>query len=328
MILRPFAALALLSLLPFTLALSPTAIPPDTPISSLLSSAKQLLAQGDSGSALTYYDAAIARDPSSYLTIFQRGATYLSLGRANKAAADFDAALALKPDFEGALVQRARLRAKEADWDSARRDFARAGKEGGEEWADLVAAEAAFARAFDSARAGDRDRCVEHAGAAILVASAHVALRQLRAGCRFDRGEIVEGVADLQHVLQLSRADTRPHLQISAMTFYALADRERGLGQLTRCLQSDPDSRDCARLRKMEKAVDKSWKKLAGLLEKRQFNSAVKIIVGEEGTEGLLETVRAEVKSAREEGIIHEKAPDGLVDDLVEKACDCYVQVS
>src|ERR1700733_5756623 len=64
-------------------------IPPDHPIASLKASAKSFLAQGAYHDALTYFDAAIAKDPSDYSTIFQRGATYLALGRNAQASADF-----------------------------------------------------------------------------------------------------------------------------------------------------------------------------------------------------------------------------------------------
>src|SRR6266511_4137900 len=146
MILR-LSPLALLA--PLALAISPSEIPSDTPISSLISSAKSSLSNGNSNDALTYFDVAISRDPSNYLTIFQRGATYLSLGENAKASQDFDAVLAIKPDFEGALLQRAKIKAKSANWAAARKDYEAVGKKGGAEIEGLEEARGAAALAAE-----------------------------------------------------------------------------------------------------------------------------------------------------------------------------------
>ena len=85
-------------------ALSPQDIPADTPISMLLSSAQSHLTRGETNEALTYYDAAIARDPNDYLTYFKRATTFLSLGRMTQATSDFNKVLDLRPGFEGAHI--------------------------------------------------------------------------------------------------------------------------------------------------------------------------------------------------------------------------------
>ena len=84
-------------------------VPPDTPVSELITTAKAHLAKGSPRDALVYFDAAISRDPNNYITIFQRGAAYLSIGKNAQASEDFDRVLELKPGFEGALLQRSRL---------------------------------------------------------------------------------------------------------------------------------------------------------------------------------------------------------------------------
>ena len=53
-------------------------IPSDATIASLVASAKAARAQGHNADALAYFDAAVKRDSSDYMTLFQRGATYLS----------------------------------------------------------------------------------------------------------------------------------------------------------------------------------------------------------------------------------------------------------
>lgn len=323
----PIALGAVLLTSPFVLCILPSEIPSDTPIASLVSSAKSHLAQGNSNDALTYFDVAISRDPSNYLTIFQRGATYLSLGKNAQASRDFDKVLTIRPDFEGALLQRGRIKSKNADWRAAKQDYEAAGKAGGVEIANLEEAEGAATLASDAEKAGDWEGCVTNAGTAILVASTSLSLRQLRARCRFERGEVLEGVSDLAHVLQISPRSIEPHLQMSSMLFYSVGDLDKGLAQIRKCLHSDPDSKSCSKLYKRQRQVDKAMKQIVNLKEKRQFNSAVKLLVGVGEDIGLIQEVKEDVSSAKELGHIHKNSPNDLYGSLIELTCELYTDV-
>lgn len=318
---------ALLLPSPFVHCISPSEIPSDTPIASLVSSAKSHLAQGSANDALTYFDVAISRDPRNYLTIFQRGATYLSLGKNDKASQDFDKVLTIRPDFEGALLQRAKIKSRNADWVAAKDDYVRAKKTKSAEFTQLEEAWGAASLASDAEKAGDWESCVGHAGTAIMVASTALKLRKLRARCRFERGEVLEGVSDLAHALQISPSAIEPHMQISAMMFYSMADRDKGIEQMRKCLRSDPDSKTCSKLFRREKQLDKVLKQASGLKEKRQFNSAVKLLVGTAEDPGLMQDVKEDVKECKEAGHIHKHSPDELYSNLVEMACECYTEV-
>ena len=331
MILRiaPLALGALcLSSVPFTAALSASDIPADTPVSQLIASANANLAKGNAQDALTYFDIAVQRDPSNYLTIFKRGATYLSLGRNAQAGRDFDQVLTLKPGFEGALTQRAKIKSRSADWDGARQDYIAAGKQTSEDVEQLDEAEGAAKLAEDAEKAGDWEACVTQAGTAIFVAGTALDLRQRRARCRFERGEVVEGVSDLNHVLQINAALTEPHLKIAAMTFYSMGETEKGITAISKCLHNDPDNKACAKLRKSQKAIERTLKKFNQLIEKRQFSSAVKLLVPQDEDPGLLQEVKDDIKSFREAGYIHPKATDGLYGNLVERACEVYTDMN
>ena len=312
---------------PFALGLSPSEIPPDTPIASLVSSAKSHLAQGNANDALTYFDVAIQRDPGNYLTIFQRGATYLSLGKNAQAGRDFDKVLTIRPNFEGALLQRAKIRSKNADWKSAREDFEAAGKAAGPEIAQLEEAQGAAFLAAQSEKSGDWEGCISHAATAIMVASTSLSLRQIRARCRFERGEVLEGVSDLAHAVQISPGSTEPYLQMSSMLFYSVGDMEKGMEQIRKCLHSDPDSRACSKLYRQEKQADKAMKQISALKDKRQLNSAVKLLVGVGEETGLIQDVKEAVSSGKESGYIHQNSPDELYASLVELTCELYSDV-
>lgn len=299
----------------------------DIPIAKLIESAKAARAQGNNAEALDFFDAAAKRNPSDYMTLFQRGATYLSLGRSAPAKADFDGVLKLKPGFEGALKQRAKIHARHAEWTSAKEDYKQIGKKAEQELAELEEAEGAAYMAVEADKNKDWEACVQQSTVAISVAGTSLPLRQLRARCRFERGEIQEGVNDLQHVLQMHPGDLEPHVQISSMLFYSLADTERGLGQVKKCLQSDPDFKSCKVLHREEKRIVKSLDQLNTLLGKGSYASAAKILMPNpaEEEDGLLADVKGNIASARAAGTIHEKAGSVLYVDLLENTCECYV---
>ncbi|KAI8627560.1 DnaJ domain-containing protein [Xylariaceae sp. FL1651] len=329
----PLSALALaaslLSTSGLVTALSSSEIPSDTPISLLLSSAQTHLAKGETNEALIYYDAAIARDPSDYLTFFKRATTYLSLGRTSQATSDFNKVLELRPGFEGAHLQLGRLKAKAADWDGAKEQYLMAKeKPESSELERLIEAQGAAKLAEAAAAAGNWEECVNQAGEAIFVANRAAHLRELRARCRFERGEVEEGMSDMQHVLQMRPGDTTPHLKISATTFYSLGDMAQGLAQIRKCLHSDPDSKSCKKLMKQEKAVEKTWGKVNKALEKNQPMSGVKMLVSSGDDQGLINEVKEQIKELKKDGIMPEKAPSALLSMLVESACQAYYETN
>lgn len=309
-----------------TAALSSADIPRDVPVSSLLLSANNHLAKGETSDALTYYDVAISRDPTNYLTRFKRGATYLSLGRTAQALSDFDAVLNLKKDFEGALVQRAKIKSSYGDWAAARNDYSAAGLVG-DELTGLVEAEGAAKLAVDAEKRKDYEECVTQSGVAIMVASKNLMLRQLRARCRFARGEMQEGITDLSHVLQIQPGLTDPHLQISSVHFFSLGDTERGLAQIRKCLHSDPDSKSCKKLHRREKQIDKEISKIKTLLEKRSFSSAVKHLLGRGDEAGLIHDIKDEFETLRQSAVMPEKAPNTLYSNMLDILCEAHVEM-
>jgi len=319
-------ALGLLSTAPLTNALSTSEIPTDTPVSQLLKDASIKLATGNAQDALTYFDVAISRDPRNYLTFFKRGAAYLSLGRTAQAQSDFDKVLELKPGFEGALVQRAKIRARKADWASARKDYEAAGKTADIE--QLEEAQGAAVLAQDAAEKGDWESCVTQAGVAIMVAGAAYDIRKTRARCRFEKGEVVEGISDLQHLVQINTGDIEPHLQSSAMAFYSLGETDKGIKHIAQCLQSDPDSKTCMKLRRREKNLEKDLKKVRSFFEKKQYATGSRLLVdrGEENP-GLLKEVKQDFNDYMELGYIYKNSPQGLYRDLVEMTCEAYNEV-
>lgn len=319
-------ALGLVASAPLSHALAAADIPADAPVSQLIKDAGVKLATGNAQEALVYFDVAIQRDPKNYLTFFRRGAAYLSLGKTAQAQNDFDKVLELKPGFEGALVQRAKIRARKADWVAARKDYEAAGK--AEEVLQLDEAQGAAMLAKEAADKGDWETCISQSGIAILVAGGAYDIRKTRAHCRFEKGEVVEGISDLQHLLQIHTGDIEPHLQSSAMAFYSLGETEKGLKHIAQCLQSDPDSKACMKLRRREKNLEKELKKVRSAFQKQQWATGVKYLVdrGEEDP-GLLKEVREDFDDYVKYGFIFKNSPQGLYNELVEMTCEAYTEV-
>lgn len=308
--------------------LQPSDISPETPLSQLLSSAKSYLAGGSPHDALVYFDEAISRDPSNYLTIFQRGAAYLSVGKNSKALADFDRVLELKPKFEGALLQRGRLRVKTANWGDAKKDFKALGSKAAGDLAELETAWQASKSAERAEKKHDWDACVKEATVAIDKAPMSVELRQRRSRCNLEQGDVAAGIRDLSQVLQLAPGSVEPYIHVSNMLFYSLAETERAIAETRKCLRSDPDSKQCSRLMRREKQIAKAIKDVDDLKHNMKYSKALDILLGKQRDDGLLATVKAEEKEARDAHHIHHTAPSNLYTEVLETTCQLLREVS
>jgi DnaJ family protein C protein 3 len=236
--------------------------------------------------------------------------------------------LQLKPGHEGALVQRAKLRARQGEWTEAEADYAAAGKKkDAAEIAELHGAHGAAIVANSAAASGNWEECIQQSGTAIMVAAGDVLLRNLRAKCRFERGELAEGISDLQHVLHINPGSVEPHIKVSTLQFFGLGETEAGLAQIRRCLQSDPESKACKKVMKSEKNLEKQVKKVKSLMEKKQNVAATKILVQNGQEPGLLQEVKNEFEVYKKEGVIHANTPNGLYANLLESTCEAYVEV-
>lgn len=318
-------------------AVSPADVPTDTPVNQILSLASAALASGSSQDALAYYDIALSRDPSNYLTLFKRGATYLSLGRSQLALHDFDKVLTIKPGFEGALVQRAKIHARGAEWKKAWDDYEAAGKtKDSAEATDLAQAEHAAKQARTAESEHKWEECVQQSSIAIMTAAGAIDLRRRRVRCRLEKGEILEALGDLQHVLALNPSATEPALQISAMMYYSQGERAKGLEAVRSCLHSDPDSKPCAQLFRRQKKIDKAIKAIDALVAKRSFSKVAAALVTppkaadatEDPEPGLIDEIKDDMRAHRVNKTIHPRAPEELLATLLEMACNAYIEMN
>jgi DnaJ family protein C protein 3 len=130
-----------------------------------------------------------------------------------------------------------------------------------------------------------------------------------------------------RHVAQLTPSDTTPHIQIANLLFFSMNDFDRSTAQLRKCLHSDPDSKPCSKLLRRIKNYDKSVKKAKELREKRQFNSANKVLLSLGEDTGVIDDVKEEIAELEKDGIINARCPLTLLADLEEMACDSFTEV-
>ncbi|KAK9255159.1 hypothetical protein V1507DRAFT_453469 [Lipomyces tetrasporus] len=303
-------------------------VDPDLKPSVYLAKADALLTQGNFQDALQFYDAAVKSDPQNYLSVFKRGATYLSIGRLTSAISDFDQALEMKPDFDSALVQRGKLRLKMGNWDGARKDFKAATGSQKENIESVAAAQSAEKAALKAKDAGNLDECIAYSSSAISYASAVTSLRSLRAECRLAKGLIREAVADLIHLAGANPLSFEPHVRIAQLQYLYLNDRDRAIQQLAKCLHYDPDAKACKSAFRDYKRIDKKIVKANEFKEKHMWSAFEKTIVSV-GTdkEALLKKIEEMAAKVEKEEKIPSGTPRELEVDLLEASCEAYLDL-
>jgi DnaJ family protein C protein 3 len=135
-------------------------------------------------------------------------------------------------------------------------------------------------------------------------------------------------MSDLKHVLQMQSGVTEPHMQISAITFFGLADLEHGMEQMRKCLHSDPESKKCKKLHRREKVLSKALDQVNKHLEKHQYSGALKLLLPSGEDVGLVQDIKDDVKELRESGTIPKQSPNELEARVVEMVCESYHEVS
>ncbi|KAK9451168.1 uncharacterized protein V1518DRAFT_412712 [Limtongia smithiae] len=295
--------------------------------SAYLAQADSLLTEGKFSDALQFYDAAVAADPQNYLSLFKRGATYLSVGRTSPALSDFDKALELKPDFDSALVQRGKLRLRLGNWNGARADLEKVAANNQRDMIQQInVAEYAAASATSAEKKGDYAGCITQAETAIKHAPLLASLRALRARCRLHEGQVREASMDLLHVVKTNPLDADSHAMAAQLLFLYLDEREKAIQQLSKCLHYDPDSAVCKKYFRLFKKIDKEVTKSFTFRDKGMHATFDKTVVIGQGPdiEPLLTRIDNLSNEVQTSMHIPPSIPKLLDLDVREATCDVY----
>ncbi|CAD6892195.1 unnamed protein product [Tilletia controversa] len=302
-----------------------------------LAAANAALASGRLNEALTAYDAAIHADPSHWLTYYRRATALLSVGRSSAALDDFDTLLKLNPSFSKARLEKARVLAKDGQLDEAQSElkhFFQLSKGGssasGSGSSSAQKDEAAATKLQESIRksiealkrvrassqkaeshikagkdaatdkvlADSAKECTEAATLVLEVSPRLLEARKRRADCALWGGDLESAMGDWSRIAALAPS-TELYLRLASLSFYIVLDsREAANRQLKSCLNGDPDNRQCARMHKKLRALDKSLKKARNFADAGSWRPVLSALKGPKvGGPTLLQEVEDGIKA-------------------------------
>ncbi|KAK4685242.1 hypothetical protein P7C73_g4911, partial [Tremellales sp. Uapishka_1] len=226
-------------------------------------------------------------EPSSYINYYKRATAYLSLGRHSSALDDFDSILRLNPSFAQAHLQKAKILAKEGQFEKAQAELKAFGKTKSDPEATELASAVANAEVFANvAHKAARDKswtvCVERATGALEVGPNSADLRDLRVKCSIELGDVDAVYGDLSRLASLNPSTLSLPLRLSNIAYFMLAS-PTAMNHIKQCLHYDPDSKPCKVVHKLLRQLDKETAKARNFVEGGTFRQAIKVLDGEEG---------------------------------------------
>ncbi|KAI3638018.1 hypothetical protein MIR68_003629 [Amoeboaphelidium protococcarum] len=262
----------------------------------LMDEAKNLLSSGDATQALKLYDQAVDLEPNSYLTRYKRAAILLSLKRVQAAERDLDEVLRINPDFDQALLQRAKLRLRTCDVDHALADAEHLGGSVGEK-AELLQEIQGVEQRISQLRSlqkngGDSntDQMIEVLGDIFQTCPNSLEFRLLRAEAYEKKNDFPLAIADYSRAIGI-KADNIPAMIKLHSLHLRMGDLEQSLNSLKMCLHLDPEHKQCSKafrkIKKVKKLVEKSEQQ-AKIGKLRDALSQDYLDVDQKGSKGVI----------------------------------------
>ncbi|WVQ68839.1 uncharacterized protein L199_007048 [Kwoniella botswanensis] len=277
--------------------------------SQISQDAGKLLAAGSYIEAARAYGEAIELDPTSYVNYYKRATAYLSAGRHGAALDDFDQILKINPSFAQAHLQKAKILAKEGDFEKAQSELKAYGKSKSDnESEELIHSVTLAAGASKSAHKARKNKewhvCVDHATKALEVGPNSAELRELRVECATELGDVQAVYGDLSRLASLNPSSTLYPVKLTYISYFLLKS-DLAISHIKQCLHYDPDSKSCKKLHRLIKNFDKDLAKIRNFVEGNVFRSAIKIFEGESGLLERFETALDSAMQPNEEGVIY-----------------------
>ncbi|RCH91348.1 hypothetical protein CU098_002269, partial [Rhizopus stolonifer] len=233
-----------------------------------LAEGNQYLTTGKLNDALMSFDAAIPLEqrPSDYISYYKRATAYLSLGRTSAAIDDFSTILNLKPGFEKALLQRAKLYAADGEFSLAKKDLLEHKDNQSDPQVKALLDSVEFAESqsvLGQTAFEDRqyEQCIQHMTEVIRVAPQRPQWRLVRAKCHIGKNEIEEAANDFTRVAHLNPSDKQLLYNLASLNYFSLYEPDRALTQVKQCIHYDPEDRACKSLFRLIKRIEKEIKK-------------------------------------------------------------------
>lgn len=198
----------------------------------------------------------------------------------------------MNPDFAQAHFQKAKIYAQDGEFDGAARELKAFHKikkdDASEDLARAVSgAQASLKAAKADAKKSKWDSCVEHASAAIKVGSNSAELRELRARCETERGNVEAAYADLSRLAMLNPSSQELRVRLANLAFFFL-EPSTAVAEVKKCLHYDPDSKPCKALHKSLRAFDRDLAKVRNFVQSDKPSDARRAIALLRGEDGLI----------------------------------------
>ncbi|KAI8338421.1 hypothetical protein BC941DRAFT_422875 [Chlamydoabsidia padenii] len=314
--------------LPFLL---PSSLFAEKTTQQLLTEGNNYLTNGKLHDAVISYDAAIMQDPNNYMTYYRRATVYLTLGRNQAAVDDLTKILDLKPDFDKALHQRARIYAQEGDFDLAKVDLENYLKKHPGDAAGLDTLNAVKKAEKDMIQAEkyynrhSYDQCIEHVTDAIRTAPGMGRLRRLSAKCHFGKHDIEAASGDLSRAAHITPSDHLLLVELANINFYLLNEPEGALANLKQCLHYDPEQKQCKVAFRQLKKLNKTIKSIQDSMEKKKYSTASNQLIGTATRQGIIDQVLEQIDFVKTQYIpstlSNDAIPQRLLLQCYETAC-------
>ncbi|CAO3633538.1 unnamed protein product [Cunninghamella echinulata] len=275
-------------------------------------------------------------NPMNYISYYKRATAYLSLGRNQAAAEDFTKILSLKPDFDKALFQRAKIYIQNGEFDLAKKDLKQYLKNHSKDdealqmLNDIEDATKNIKKAKQALESGSFDECIDHISSAIRVASNLGNIRKLSAKCHIGKGEFDLAVGDLSRAAHITPSDNELLLQLAKINFFLLNEPEGATANLKQCLHYDPEQKQCKALFRQFKKINKALKLVVENYDKKKYSTSSNQLIGTATRQGLLEQIKEQFEQAKKELElinVNYPIPQRLLIQCYELACKLQTQL-
>ncbi|CAG8516193.1 9066_t:CDS:2 [Scutellospora calospora] len=265
--------------------------------------------------AVKSFVAAINQNPNEYLYYFKCALTYLALERSSSALQDFSTILQLKPDFDKALLQRAKIYVKEGSLTEAKSDLQKYlqkneyDTEGQKLLVSISSAEKYIKTADEAINSGNYDICIENILNVIKISPYSTRLRLTRADCHLAKGEVEEGVRDLSSASQLKPGDPELLTRLCLLNYFSLYNPEQASQNLKQCLRYDPENKECKILHRFIKKIEKEVERVINDIDGHRWKKAISKLLEQPNKEqsnkestnkGLINEIEEELQTLNE----------------------------
>jgi len=241
----------------------------------------KLLRTGKFKEAIQQYSLGVALDPDSYTPLFKRSSVHTVLGDKRAAIADLTEVIRINPTLKQAREKRANLAMARGDLDMAATDLQAFAANGGDatmvgnKISEMQQVRAHIARANQLAEAGGNPHeQKKHVDEALKMCTDSVELLTLssRASLALHNNEQV--IMDTGKLIKMDRSNI-PALALRARAYYQIGELDSALKHLREGLRHDPEHKECQKIYKLLRKVDRSLKNAEGDWSEGKWEDAV-----------------------------------------------------